>query len=224
MDRQLAPARPGHLHPATGGTGQTGSNRVPTPPDIILAYLFIGLIFGLVNALVKPIVSLLSLPITILTLGLFTVVINAAMLYLTSWLSSYTPVHFTIDAFFWTAVLAAIIITVISLVADRLPGAGATADTRRRSRGRWPGFRRRDRRRVAAVGRARAARAPGPAPGEPGVVPLARSASPWRRRGTHYRRRARRWRPQRRVPARGDCPRLPLHSCRACARGRGRSR
>ena len=91
---------------------------------IVLAYLFIGLIFGLVNAFVKPLVSLLSLPITILTLGLFTVVINAAMLYLTSWLSSYTPVHFTIDSFFWTAVFAAIIITVISLV-GRLAARGA---------------------------------------------------------------------------------------------------
>ena len=60
--------------------------------SIILGYLFIGLIFGLVNAFVKPIVSLLSLPITILTLGLFTVVINAGMLYLTSWISSYTTV------------------------------------------------------------------------------------------------------------------------------------
>ena len=89
---------------------------------MVLAYLFIGLIFGVVNALVRPIVSLLSLPITILTLGLFTIVINAAMLYLTSWLSSYTPVHFTIDSFFWTAVLAAIIITVVSLVAGRITG------------------------------------------------------------------------------------------------------
>ena len=70
----------------------------------------------------RPIVSLLSLPITILTLGLFTIVINAAMLYLTSWLSSYTPVHFTIDSFFWTAVLAAIIITVVSLVAGKITG------------------------------------------------------------------------------------------------------
>ena len=67
---------------------------------IVLGYLFIGLIFGLVNAFVKPIVSLLSLPITILTLGLFTVVINAGMLYLTSWISSYTTVHFTIDIVF----------------------------------------------------------------------------------------------------------------------------
>jgi putative membrane protein len=101
---------------------QSGVSQGTDPIGIILAYLFIGLIFGLVNALVRPIVSLLSLPITILTLGLFTIVINAAMLYLTSWVSSYTPVHFTIDSFFWTAVLAAIIITVVSLVAGRLTG------------------------------------------------------------------------------------------------------
>ena len=106
----------------TEAVAQSGVSQGTDPIGIILAYLFIGLIFGLVNALVRPIVSLLSLPITILTLGLFTIVINAAMLYLTSWLSSYTPVHFTIDSFFWTAVLAAIIITLISLVAGRVPG------------------------------------------------------------------------------------------------------
>ncbi|MCB5283075.1 MULTISPECIES: phage holin family protein [Micrococcaceae] len=89
--------------------------------SIVLGYLFIGLIFGVVNAVVKPIVSLLSLPITILTLGLFTVVINAGMLYLTSWISSYTAVHFTIDTFFWTAVLAALVISAVSLLASALP-------------------------------------------------------------------------------------------------------
>lgn len=105
---------------AVAGSGVTqGADTI----GIVVAYLFIGLIFGVVNALVKPLVSLLSLPITVLTLGLFTIVINAAMLYLTSWLSSYTPVRFTIDSFFWTAVFAAVIITVISLVAGRLTGA-----------------------------------------------------------------------------------------------------
>jgi putative membrane protein len=107
----------------TEAVAKTGVNQGTDAAGIVLAYLFVGLIFGLVNAFVRPVVSFLSLPITILTLGLFTVVINAAMLYLTSWISGYTPVHFTIDSFFWTAVLAAIIITVISLVADRLPGA-----------------------------------------------------------------------------------------------------
>ncbi|MBT2537801.1 phage holin family protein [Arthrobacter sp. ISL-69] len=106
----------------TEAVAQGGVTQGTDPLGVVLAYLFIGLIFGLVNALVRPVVSLLSLPITILTLGLFTIVINAAMLYLTSWLSSYTPVHFTIDSFFWTAVLAAIIITVVSLVAGRITG------------------------------------------------------------------------------------------------------
>jgi putative membrane protein len=108
---------------ASEAVARTGVTDGTDTIGIILAYLFIGLIFGLVNAFVRPLVSLLSLPITILTLGLFTIIINAAMLYLTSWLSSYTPVDFTIDSFFWTAILAAIIITIISLVASRIPGA-----------------------------------------------------------------------------------------------------
>lgn len=108
----------------TEAVAKTGISQGTDAAGVVLAYLFIGLIFGLVNAFVRPIVSFLSLPITILTLGLFTIVINAAMLYLTSWISSYTPVNFSIDSFFWTAVLAAIIITVISLVADKVPGAG----------------------------------------------------------------------------------------------------
>ncbi|WP_427135432.1 phage holin family protein [Pseudarthrobacter sp. S9] len=107
----------------TAAVANSGVTRGTDTIGIILAYLFIGLIFGMVNAFVRPLVSLLSLPITILTLGLFTIVINAAMLYLTSWLGSFTPVHFTIDSFFWTAVLAAIIISIISLVASWLPGA-----------------------------------------------------------------------------------------------------
>ena len=107
----------------TEAVAKSGVSQGTDAVGVVLAYLFIGLIFGVVNAFVRPVVSFLSLPITILTLGLFTIVINAAMLYLTSWISGYTPVHFTIDSFFWTAVLAAIIITIISLVADRIPGA-----------------------------------------------------------------------------------------------------
>lgn len=80
---------------------------------IVLGYLFLGLIFGLVNAVVKPIVSFLSLPITCLTLGLFALVINAAMLGLTAWISSYTPVHLTIDSFV-TAFIGAIIVAIVS--------------------------------------------------------------------------------------------------------------
>jgi len=108
---------------ATEAVAKTGVTQATDTIGIVLAYLFIGAIFGVVNALVRPLVSFLALPITILTLGLFTIVINAAMLYLTSWISSYTPVRFTIDSFFWTAVLAAIIITLVSLVAGRVTRA-----------------------------------------------------------------------------------------------------
>lgn len=106
----------------TDAVAQTGVSQGTDVAGTALAYVFIGLIFGLVNAFIRPLVSFLSLPITILTLGLFTTVISAAMLYLTSWISSFTPVHFTIDSFFWTAVFAAIIITLISLVAGRITG------------------------------------------------------------------------------------------------------
>lgn len=106
----------------TDAVARSGVSQGTDVAGTALAYVFIGLIFGLVNAFIRPLVSFLSLPITILTLGLFTIVISAAMLYLTSWISSFTPVHFTIDSFFWTAVLAAIIITLISLVAGRITG------------------------------------------------------------------------------------------------------
>ena len=52
-----------------------------------LCFLFVGLFLSLVNSLVKPLVSLLSLPVTILTLGIFQLVVNAFMLELASWLS-----------------------------------------------------------------------------------------------------------------------------------------
>ncbi len=85
-----------------------------TIPAVIISYLVIGLIFGLANAFIKPILSLVSAPITCLTLGLFSIVINAVMLALTSWLSGFTPFRFTIDSFFFSAILAAIIVSVVS--------------------------------------------------------------------------------------------------------------
>lgn len=83
---------------------------------IILAYLFVGLIFGLVNAVVRPIIGFLSLPITCLTLGLFAIVINAGMLMLTSWIADFTPIGFNVASFFWDAILGSIIISVVSAV------------------------------------------------------------------------------------------------------------
>jgi len=81
----------------------------------VLVFLVVALVFGLVNAVVKPIVKLLSMPLYILTLGLFTIVVNAAMLWLTGWLSQQTDYGLRIDNF-GTAVLGALIISIISLV------------------------------------------------------------------------------------------------------------
>ncbi|GHH05658.1 phage holin family protein [Streptomyces lanatus] len=75
--------------------------------------VLVALIFGLVNFLVKPIVKLFSLPLLILTLGLFTLVVNALMLLLTSWLADKVDLSFHVDGF-WTAVLGGLIISIVS--------------------------------------------------------------------------------------------------------------
>ena len=102
------------------GSDVAGVGGTANTINVVLAYLFIGLVFGLVNAVVKPIVKLLSLPVTILTLGLSTIIINAAMLWLTAWVSTFTPIQFTIDDFFWTAILAALIISFVSMLTSTL--------------------------------------------------------------------------------------------------------
>jgi putative membrane protein len=102
-------------------TGITVSGRgTDTAQGQVLTYLVIGLLFGLVNALVKPVVKLLSLPLYLLTLGLFTFVVNALMLELTAWLSSHTSLTLRIDHFWPTAVLAAVVVSVVSLVVNAL--------------------------------------------------------------------------------------------------------
>ncbi|MFE1444314.1 phage holin family protein [Streptomyces sp. NPDC058739] len=75
--------------------------------------LLVALLFGLVNFLVKPVVKLLSLPLMILTLGLFTLVVNALMLLLTSWLADQFDLSFHVEGF-WTAVLGGLIISIVS--------------------------------------------------------------------------------------------------------------
>lgn len=75
--------------------------------------LLVAVVFGLVNAVVKPIVKVLTFPLFILTLGLITLVVNALMLLLTSWLAGTLDLNFHVDGF-WTAVWGALIISVVS--------------------------------------------------------------------------------------------------------------
>jgi putative membrane protein len=79
----------------------------------VLVMLVVALIFGVVNAIVKPIFKLVTLPILLLTLGLFLLVINALLLMLTSWLAGQFGLGWHVSGF-WTAVLGALIVSVVS--------------------------------------------------------------------------------------------------------------
>ncbi|MEU6392477.1 phage holin family protein [Streptomyces sp. NPDC046939] len=75
--------------------------------------ILVALLFGLVNWLVKPVVKVLTFPLFILTLGLITLVVNALMLLLTSWLADKLDLSFHVEGF-WTAVLGGLIISIVS--------------------------------------------------------------------------------------------------------------
>jgi putative membrane protein len=96
------------VHLGEGGSASTTEN--------IITIVLVALVFGVVNAFVKPLVKLLSLPFVLLTLGLFLIVVNAFMLQLVEWFSDWVGLAFTIDQFWWDAIWAAIIISVVSWV------------------------------------------------------------------------------------------------------------
>jgi putative membrane protein len=97
-------------------TGVTVSGPKDSTTATVLTYLVLGLVFGLVNAVVKPVVKLLAFPLYVLTLGLITFVVNALMLELTAWLSAHTALTLHIDRFWPTALLAALVVSFVSLV------------------------------------------------------------------------------------------------------------
>ncbi len=80
-----------------------------------LSYVIVALILGLVNALVRPILALITSPIIILTLGLFTLVINALMLWLAGAISSAVGVSFEVQGFV-PAFLGALVLSVVNWV------------------------------------------------------------------------------------------------------------
>lgn len=93
------------------------ADRHPTKHDWI-TLLIVALIFGVVNAVIRPIILLLSLPLQIITLGLFTFVINAFMLLLTSWIAQGMGLGFRVDGFI-PALVGALIISVVSFALSR---------------------------------------------------------------------------------------------------------
>ncbi len=93
-----------------------GISVVPTSGEVWISLAIVGLVLAILNMSVKPILKALSLPITILTLGLFYLVINALMLVLTSWLvESFFGVGFIIESF-GSAIIGGIIVSVVSAI------------------------------------------------------------------------------------------------------------
>ncbi len=83
-----------------------------------LPLLAVALIMGLVNSIVKPVMTFVSLPAVILTLGLFLLIINALMLKLTSWLAGSLGIGFHVNGL-GTAIGASLVITVVTWAVDR---------------------------------------------------------------------------------------------------------
>ena len=95
---------------------------IEAPPEIS-AILVVAGVFGLVNAVIRPILRILTCPLILLTLGLFTFVINAVMLAVTAWASAWISATFGFNAeltiadpFWWNAFLGALVISMVSLV------------------------------------------------------------------------------------------------------------
>src|SRR3954453_14567230 len=82
----------------------------------------VAAVFGLVNIGLRPLLSLLTCPLIILTLGLFGLVINALLLLLTAWIAGSLGVDFRIDGF-WPALWGGLVISIVSLILNLLSGA-----------------------------------------------------------------------------------------------------
>ena len=80
-----------------------------------LSFIWLALIFGLLNALLRPLLAFLTCPLIILTLGVFTLAINTFMFWLAGLVGTYFHVGFTVEGL-WPAFLGGVVVTVVSLI------------------------------------------------------------------------------------------------------------
>jgi putative membrane protein len=85
-----------------------------------LNFIWLGLIFGAVNAFIGPVVKGLGCPVVILTLGLGTILINAVLFWLTGLIGTQFQIGFTTT--FWGAILGALIVSIVSVILSTLLG------------------------------------------------------------------------------------------------------
>ena len=96
------------------------------PPDAWWKFLLVALIFALVNTFLKPVLRILTLPITLMTMGLFLLVLNALLLMLTGAISSELDLGLTV-ADFIAAFLGSIVISLVGFVLSMVIGTGRMA-------------------------------------------------------------------------------------------------
>lgn len=101
-----------------GGTGDQGVWIVPFEDStwgFVGTLLIVALAFGLVNSIIGPFVRIISIPLYILTLGLFGLIINGLLLMLTAWLTQLLGFGLMVDGFWW-GVLAALVLSLIAAI------------------------------------------------------------------------------------------------------------
>jgi putative membrane protein len=89
--------------------------------NAMLTIILVALIFGIVNAIIKPIFSFVTCGLYVITLGLFTFIANALMLWFTEDIAKWFGLQFSIDSF-WTAIIGALIISVVSFILSLILG------------------------------------------------------------------------------------------------------
>jgi putative membrane protein len=93
----------------------------------VLGLLGVALIFGIVNAVIRPVLKVLTCPIVVLTLGLFVFVLNAFLLWLTAQFAQGFGIEFYVDGF-WAALIGALIVGIVSTVLNLFVGTKKKED------------------------------------------------------------------------------------------------
>jgi putative membrane protein len=91
------------------------------PAEEILGLLLVAVVFTIVNAVLKPILKMLTFPLYLVTLGLFALVVNALLLWLTGWVSAELGLGLDVDGF-WAAFLGAIVVSLATVGLRRVFG------------------------------------------------------------------------------------------------------
>ena len=86
----------------------------------VLAVVLVAAIFGVLNAFVKPLLQIVSVPLIVITLGLFLLVVNACMLGLLSWISDKVNLPFHVAHFWWDAVWGGLIVALVGMLLSAL--------------------------------------------------------------------------------------------------------